>query len=72
MARVKLEPGRVYGRWTLIEKVPDAKPARWVCLCACGTRRSVLQSAMVSGQSRSCGCATKEAAARISFKRLRK
>jgi hypothetical protein len=30
-------------------------------VCACGTKRDVMQTAMVTGRSRSCGCATIEA-----------
>lgn len=62
MKALKPEPGCRYGRWALIQKIPEVKPAKWRCVCACGTEREVLQAAMVSGQSRSCGCATKEAA----------
>ena len=71
MAKLKPEPGRHYGRWALIEKIPEVKPAKWYCVCTCGTKREVLQAAMVSGRSRSCGCATKEAAQAFSLARAR-
>ena len=59
MKKLTPVPGCRYGRWTLIEKIPEAKPAKWRCVCACGTKRDVFQSAMVTGQSRSCGCQIK-------------
>lgn len=67
MTKLKPEPGCRYGRWALIEKIPGVKPAKWRCVCACGTKREVLQAPMVSGQSRSCGCATREAARAFSL-----
>lgn len=57
MKRLQPVPGSRFGRWTLVDKIPDVKPAKWRCVCACGTRRDVLQGAMTCGQSRSCGCA---------------
>jgi hypothetical protein len=61
MKKLPPVPGSRFGRWALIEKIPNLKPATWRCVCACGTKRDVMQTAMVTGRSRSCGCATKEA-----------
>lgn len=60
MTKLKPVPGSRYGRWHLLEKIPDVKPAKWRCECACGTQRVVAQAGILSGHSRSCGCATKE------------
>jgi len=53
-----LRPGDKFGKWELKYLVPDIKPARWVCVCECGTHRSVLQAALTTSRSRSCGCST--------------
>lgn len=58
--------GATFGRWTMLEKVEDIKPAVWKCRCACGTTRAVRQAAMTSGQSRSCGCITREVHQKLS------
>jgi hypothetical protein len=29
---------------------------RWMCRCACGQRRLVLEKNLLSGNSKSCGC----------------
>jgi len=53
-----LQPGMKLGLWTLVEQITDVKPTRWKCVCDCGTKRTVLQSSMVTGRSRQCGCKT--------------
>lgn len=59
MKKLQPVPGSRFGRWALLEKIPGVKPATWRCACACGTQRDVVQTAMVTGRSRSCGCAVK-------------
>lgn len=53
---VVLNPGDTRGRWTLIEPVAESKPARWLCKCSCGTKKTVLRYQLVAGASKSCGC----------------
>jgi hypothetical protein len=67
-ARVPFHPGRVFGRWTLVQNVPPAagsKTRRWLCRCACGTERAVLYTTLTSGSSVSCGCYHREVVARM-------
>lgn len=35
---------------------------RWVCLCSCGKEKTVLQSSLIQGKTKSCGCLLMEAA----------
>lgn len=71
-----IAPGARIHRWTvvaaaepLVTRSGRARP-RWVCRCACGTERAVLQQSLQralrsnSGGSRSCGCLAIERATR--------
>ena len=49
-------PGMTRGLWTLIEELPDTRPRRWLCQCACGTKRAVRQDQLLAGSTKSCGC----------------
>lgn len=53
----KCEPGAVFGRWTVIERIDKKKVT---CRCECGEIKSVYRSNITSGKSLSCGCLAKE------------
>ncbi len=57
-------PGQVIGRWTVLDQwtVNDKNEKKWLCRCACGTERFVLERSLRHGGSMSCGCLRKEAA----------
>ena len=58
-----IEPGGVFGRWTVIrEGAAAGKEQRWLCRCTCGEEREVLDRALRYGLSLSCGCLTRERA----------
>lgn len=46
--------GRRYGKLTVVGK--DGAAPKYVCKCDCGTAVSVFQSALASGNTKSCGC----------------
>jgi len=48
------EPGKVYGRWTVLSHSPTTY--RSMCRCECGVIKNVLAVTLKNGQSRSCGC----------------
>jgi hypothetical protein len=56
--------GKVFGRLTVLRrgtdyngnKLTDNGETLWVCKCACGKRRTVRRSNLVSGATKSCGC----------------
>lgn len=55
--------GMKFGRLTVIERdtTPHKKgPARWICLCDCGTIKSISSCALRSGATQSCGCLNRE------------
>lgn len=54
--------GQQYGRWTIVRwshRAPGAGD-HWVCRCECGTEKTVRAANIVRGQSRSCGCYSRE------------
>lgn len=54
--------GEVFGKWKVIDFAdPDImkgnrKRRRWLCQCECGTKRTVIESSLLNGLSKSCGC----------------
>jgi hypothetical protein len=64
---IPLQPGDVFGRWTILGPAPE-RPAgliRWQCQCVCGTRRDVREDYMRNGRSKSCGCLRKDVSATL-------
>jgi hypothetical protein len=54
--------GVKFGRWTVIERAgsdKDSKPM-WLCECVCGNRKIINGAALRRGDSKSCGCISKE------------
>ena len=64
MVRTSLA-GQTFGRWNVQDAyIKTAKGERkWLCRCDCGTERYVLERALKSGASTSCGCLRKERSA---------
>ena len=58
--------GCKFGRWSVISKAPNHVTSSgnsftaWNCVCDCGTKRVVLNNALKSGASTSCGCIHRE------------
>lgn len=53
--------GRVFGRLTVVslsQKI--GKKTRWLCVCSCGTTKSIGASNLTTGNVRSCGCLQRE------------
>jgi hypothetical protein len=53
--------GRRFGRLT-VEKIDDgeARPHKWKCRCDCGQTKVVRGASLVSGNTKSCGCLSRE------------
>lgn len=49
--------GKRFGQWLAIgpEKYTAGQGPKWICECACGTRRAVAACTLVSGRSTCCG-----------------
>lgn len=46
---------QTFGRLTAITKTQNY-PAKWLCKCICGNTKEILQGALRSGVTKSCGC----------------
>lgn len=56
--------GRVYGRLSVLERVPGIYgQVRWRCICECGGEKVATTSNLSSGKIRSCGCLQAESRA---------
>lgn len=57
---------KIYGRLTVISATPvyvfSGKRNRkhWLCRCVCGAEKTILDSSLRRGKTRSCGCLQKE------------
>ena len=63
-ARKEIESlkGRVFGRLTVLEYVGQDKygQSTWICICTCGTRKSISRGSLINGATLSCGCLNRE------------
>jgi hypothetical protein len=67
---IELQKGDRFGRWRLLSEAEKRSGERvWLCQCDCGTKRKVLQFALRSGDSKSCGCLQRETASSLLFSR---
>lgn len=54
--------GKRFGQLLVVGQAPlhvrpdKRKAARWVCVCSCGVRKTVMAANLVSGSTVSCGC----------------
>ena len=63
MARIDVNlDGQRFGRWTVIETIPNYKNNKTycMCLCDCGTKKYIARHSLLSGGSQSCGCLSRE------------
>lgn len=63
MARIDVNlDGQRFGRWTVIETVPNYKNNKTYCLCICdcSTKKYIARHSLLSGKSKSCGCLARE------------
>ncbi len=63
---MKPNPGDRFSRWTIVSVVSIKRldgrgtRTRFLCLCDCGKKKSVLSETILSGHSKSCGCLKSE------------
>lgn len=58
--------GAVFGRWTVLQKAgrtANGRNCKWLCFCACGTKKEVVSTVLTRGESLSCGCLRREISA---------
>lgn len=58
--------GQRFGRWVALSCSGGEYPStyKWLCRCDCGTTREVGADRLKSGNSKSCGCLTRESSSR--------
>ena len=54
--------GQVFGRLKVISRAPNDSHGntRWLCVCECGKSSKVSPDSLTRGESRSCGCLSRE------------
>lgn len=52
--------GQRFGRLTAIKRIEGKKPTYWLCECDCGNRKEIQLNNLTTGNSKSCGCLSKE------------
>ena len=63
--------GITFGQWTILQAAPSRNGyTRSLCLCRCGTVRSVPNHSLRQGESRGCGCQKKPIARGTRYGRL--
>ena len=61
--------GMQFGRWTVIlRRENQGKHSCFLCICECGTERTVCSKILLSGQSQSCGCYCSEINSKLKTK----
>ncbi len=57
-----IQAGRQVGRWTVLDETRQNERGEkmFLCRCACGTERFVLERSLLYGLSQSCGCLRRE------------
>ena len=62
MGKMRDLTGQKFGRLTVVECAGklDGRRYSWKCICDCGNEKIVEGSRLTSGNTRSCGCLTKE------------
>ena len=53
--------GMRFGRYTVSARVPSDSPGtKWLCVCDCGSQKTVRGQVLTRGTTRSCGCLRRE------------
>lgn len=61
MSRLLDLTGKVFGKLTVLERVPNLNGStRWLCICECGNTSTPHAGSLVKGIVNSCGCIRKE------------
>jgi hypothetical protein len=64
-----LEAGQTFGQWRLValDLARTDHGRRWICVCTCGTQRSVCELSLNIGETRSCGCGRKKEISSVKY-----
>jgi hypothetical protein len=56
--------GLRFGRLVALSYISNGKNSKWLCACDCGNKKEVLTGALGSGNTKSCGCLSRETASK--------
>ena len=60
MGKFKNEKGKTYGELVVLKRAKNINTsAAWLCLCACGDKKTIRGTSLRSGNTTSCGCKLK-------------
>lgn len=48
--------GRKYGKLTVLFRIHGKHQAKWLCVCDCGSEKTVFATNLRRGYTKSCGC----------------
>lgn len=48
--------GKTFGRLKVVKFIQNGRVIDWECICSCGVKRMLKRKALVSGNTKSCGC----------------
>ena len=61
--------GKTFGNWNVLRWVRSERGGSvYECVCKCGTKRIIFRSNLISGKTKSCGCAKSEIISRTKIK----
>ena len=60
--------GQVFGKLTVLSRVPATGQARWMCRCLCGNTTQAPGYELRKGMIKSCGCSKKEFISKLNLK----
>ena len=62
--------GERYGRWIVLDKAEKGKSGeiQYLCRCDCGNERIIRRTSLTTGNSKSCGCLSRDVAVKSNTK----
>lgn len=73
MPAYKDHSGMKFGDWTVLRRIPDLRPPKYICRCSCGFEKDVFLCNLMRGYSTKCfNCAQKNKSENLNGKKFNK